>query len=261
MKIALCLYGHAGINTFASTRTENDISKESEQASTNPSHAAHYYINYLFKRYDVDTFIHSWSVNQSKRLHQLYSPKKALIEPQIEFSQSLEPYGIVGADMDKWDISASARFGYELLLPSRKTTENIMTEMSREAYRTQSRWYSTKQSVLLKAEHEKQNNFKYDFVLLTRLDCIFGAPIVFEDLNPSKIYASARIGRLDIDHALHDFWFIANSEVMDQFGALYDSITDYCIRPTFACREHIRAINQEENLKAYLEHGRHYRKA
>ena len=163
MKIALCLYGHAGINSVASIRTENDISKESEQASTHPKYAADYHINYLFERYDVDTFIHSWSVNESERLHRLYSPKKALIEPQIQFSESLEPYGIVGTDMDKWDISDSARIGYELLLPSRKTPERIMMEMSREAYRTQSRWYSTHQSTLLKASYEKEHNFKYDF--------------------------------------------------------------------------------------------------
>ena len=36
-----------------------------------------------------------------------------------------------------------------------------------------SRWYSAKMANELKRQHEEKNNFKYDFVMLTRLDLAY----------------------------------------------------------------------------------------
>ena len=261
MKIALCLYGHLGISSAASLRTTNDVAKESEGASTDPANAHHCFSHILFPHYDVDVFIHSWSAHQREKLLQLYKPKKSVFEPQIKFESSLAEYGMNDSDMNRWKISDSARFGYELLLPSRETVTNIMTEMERESFRTKSRWYSTKQSIVLKNEYEVSNNFEYDFTIVTRLDCLFRSPFNFEKLNPELLYATRRDGRPDVDFALHDFWFASNTENMNKFATLYDHIHDYCIRPTFACREHIKAHIGEEKLAYLFTHDNDYRKA
>ena len=260
MNVALCLYGHVGISSAASGRTENEITKEAQDASTNPVIAAHGFHNNLFSKYNTATFIHTWSKEHEQLLNDLYSPQKAIFEEQIDFSGRLSDYGIESSDMSEWKVSEDAKKGYDLLLPSRETVGAIQTEMEREIFRTRSRWYSTQKAIELKSNFENEHKRKFDFVIVSRLDCQFGIPLFLQDKHQDKLYASFRHGRPDIDIALFDFYFMGGSEIIDKFGTLYNNCEDYCIRPTIACREHVKKVIGDHNLKDYLVYGRDYRK-
>lgn len=251
IKIALCLYGHVGIKSCASTRRENDITEESSIAETDPTITFQNILNSLLSRYDTDVFIHSWTINQAELLKKLYNPRKGLFEKQIDFTTDISEYGIIDEEISKWKISDDAKIGYELLLPSRGSVSEIKKEMVRMAYRSKSRWYSTQKAIQLKAEYEKQLNFQYDFVLVSRLDILFRTPLDFNNLSPENFYASFRHGRPDYNLALFDFCFLSGTKIMDEFGKLYDHIQDYCIRPTFSCREHVKKYIGDEKIKDF----------
>ena len=244
MKIAICLYGNVGHNNCASARparTCEELIHESNIANKDilPTYRN---LKNIIDKYEAEVFVHSWSTNKEKEIIDHYKPRKHEILPQANFEVDLEEYGIKGGDISKWDISESTRFGYEGLLPSRQTVDNILKELALLAFRTKSRWWSTKRTLELKKQYEDEQGFRYDFVLLNRFDNKFLTPLPFEKLEKDKIYASKRTGRIDIDYTLFDYWFVGDSHIMDQFGALYDNIHSYSIRPTFACREHIEKV-------------------
>ena len=262
MNIALCLYGHVGIPSEASSRKSKDISNESSVATTNPVIAASGFHRALLTKYNTATFIHSWSADKQDLLNDLYAPQKCIFQEQIDFTKQLSDYGIDNPDMSKWDVSADAKTGYEYLLPSRGSVSEIQNEMQREIFRTRSRWYSTQKSIQLKELFEKETGRVFDFVVVSRLDCEFapGFQFDFSDKDRSKMYGSFRHGRPDKEIALFDFYFMGGSKVIDKFGSLYNYCEDYCIRPTIACREHIKKFIGDENLKDYLTYGKQYRK-
>ena len=121
--------------------------------------------------------------------------------------------------------------------------------MKIEAFRTSSRWYSTKKSIELKTQYENENNFKYDFVILCRFDSHwnFHYDPNLNVLNNEYIYAKTRSPRPDHKYTMSDLWFIGNSNNMNYFGTLYDNRYKYCIRPPFSSREHIQ--NNDIKLK------------
>jgi len=261
MRVSLCLFGNVGHKSSASTRKDNDVTAESKTASTDPSIGYQHYKKALFDHYDVDVFIHSWSEGYRHQLLKLYDPIAHEIMEQKMFDIDLNDYGINASDdIEEWEISDSAKFGYKALLPSRHTVQEIKREMGRLAFRIQSRWWSTKRVLELKKQHEEANRFKYDLVFEGRLDCKFYKKIELENINPKLFYATPRTGRIDFDYALHDFWFMSGTENMDKFASIYDHLTEYCIRPTVACREHINKVIGDENLSFMLTHERDYSK-
>ena len=48
-----------------------------------------------------------------------------------------------------------------------------------------SRWYSNKMVNNLRSQYEKENKFKYDFVMTSRFDLAFEKDLFFEDYEPS----------------------------------------------------------------------------
>ena len=86
------------------------------------------------------------------------------------------------------------------------------------------------------------------------MDCIIVEKISLENRDPKKFYATFRknsegVRREDYDHAVQDFFFISGTENMDKFSSLYDRAEDYCIRPTFASREHVEKVIGKDNLE------------
>ena len=261
MKIALCLYGHTGINKLASLRMDGDITEEANNATTGIDLPFQCLNQNLLSKFDTDVFIHTWSHEKQDKINNLYKPKKGIFEKQINFSVDLAEFGIKGNDHTKWNISEDAKKGYKILIDDRPSWDHFIKEMNREAYRVQSRWYSTKKVVELKSLYEKENNFKYDYVIVARFDCLFLRPFVFQNLPKNGFFASARQNRVDINEALFDFYFMSNSETMDKFATLYDHVKEYCIRPTFACREHVKKYIGDNNIFHYFTHDHDYRKA
>jgi hypothetical protein len=152
----------------------------------------------------VDVFMHSWSVDFENKLKELYSPVNQVFEDQIVFDFEYavgDPSG-PGGESNRW---VDGKF---------KGVENL------RFHSMFSRWYSAKIANDLKKEHEDKNNFKYDFVMLTRYDLAYLVDFNFNKFDPNKFYAIPPVS----NHGIQDLWFISNSETMDAFCHMYDWI-------------------------------------
>jgi|ETNmetMinimDraft_9_1059917.scaffolds.fasta_scaffold51039_1 hypothetical protein len=139
-----------------------------------------------------------------------------------------------------------------------------------------SRWYSNKKVVELKSEYEKENNFKYDFVMIYRFDCMFNKDVVFSEFDNKYFYNS----HVDECHKGHchcegmgmyaDLWFFGNTDDINLFGELYDSWDKYeieksvldknkMISPHKVIVHHFKEIGLSSKVKHYfVERYDHY---
>lgn len=82
--------------------------------------------------------------------------------------------------------------------------------------------YTRKASVNLALSYEIKNNFKYDFVLLTRFDLAWFKSFNFKELDTSKIYAAGP----EAFGKINDFFFLANSKNMETLVNVYDYLPE-----------------------------------
>ena len=145
---------------------------------------------YIFDVNDVDVFMHNWSIKYTDGLVDTYKPKKHLIEKQIDF-------GSVGAD-------ASGTTRKEFMI---------------------SRWYSAKESIRLKREYERENNIKYDLVVLARIDWAWIKEVDFSLYEDTSLFYSPSNDNFNISNPRLDDWiFFSNSKNMDNFSELYQKL-------------------------------------
>lgn len=233
MKVAICFYGLVGSKT----------DKNGQGVSLDPKVA--YKLNYenLIAGNDVDVFIHSWSHEHKKELIDLYEPKSHIIEKQRLFPRSSQI-------ANNRTIMEKIRIVYSMFKKPLNISEQIQNKR-KEAFRANSRWYSNKKVLELKAQYEKENNFKYDCVMVIRLDVGFYTPLKFSDYSMDHFYvsnwndyptASNDFAHNFKNHHLSkgflDFWFFSNSEYMDDFSKLYDNIEKYHVVPHRSAYEH-----------------------
>lgn len=263
MKLAICLFGNIGISKSASQRQKNvNLLKESDLANTDPEICYQGLETHFMENYETDIFIHTWSKKHENTLKELYNPIDSKFENQIDFTTSLEKYGINESNkIEDWDVSDMAKESYKLLLPSRGSVENIKKELIKLAFRTHSRWYSTYESVNLMSSYAKLNSINYDYVLLTRFDCLFKKSINLETLQNENFYCSLRKNRNDFGMALYDFFFLSNPKLIEEFSNLYENIYNYSIRPTFASMEHALTFLNKSKIKHILAYLDDYDKA
>jgi hypothetical protein len=250
MKVALCFNGLVG----------GKIGKNGKGENFDPKTAYKYYKKHILDvNDDVDIFIHSWSVDEKDRLLELYKPKKWIIEKQKDFPQS--------AIRPKEIKSRKKIIKYYFFRLFDKSKFNLITnELNNSAFRVYSRWYSSKKSLELKRKFEEENNFKYDVVMLTRLDVAFFTDIIFSNYNMNFIYFSNVINVPKVGESLddvkkrketfgdliYDFWFFSNSDYMDKFSLLYDHIEDYTISPHRSPKHHVEKFIGKEKIKYVL---------
>jgi hypothetical protein len=179
------------------------------------------YREHIIDKNDTDVFVHSWSTVLENEIINTYKPKKHLIEPQIIF--------------------------------------DIPTYVGGDDNRTQShysRWCSAKKVIDLKNEYEKENNFKYDCVMLARFDLAWQSDLIFDEYDhkyfwtgmwPKKILDGRTLHDLEYwqlrethssfgtvwhgyphtDDGLLGTWFFSNSENMNNFSRLFDNLNEY----------------------------------
>jgi hypothetical protein len=141
---------------------------------------------YDFQEYDV--FIHTWEGPLNKDCD-LYKPKKIIIEPQKN------------------------------VIPS------TFINPSYEHFVHFSMFYSMKESLRLKQEYEKENNFKYDLVIRTRFDIGLETVICPELYDLKKGVYSPNVC---MNPSVISDWFnFSDSETIDLYSELYDNMTDY----------------------------------
>lgn len=166
---------------------------------------------------DVDIFFHCWEQGEEskKLLQDLYTPTKIVYETQKDFKEE-----IAMTDAEWFDE------GYK-----RSETEY----KNNSVFQSFSFAYSRKQSVLLKSEYEKQNDFKYDVVIIARTDLgtrgkdhynqYYATDIDFDPMKDmSKIYLSYWD---QTNWGYTDHWFYSNSENIDLVATFYDKLVDY----------------------------------
>jgi hypothetical protein len=246
MRIAICFYGLVGSKTNKNGKDEN----------LDPKIAYNLYNKHLFnKNNNVDIFIHSWSADFKEQLVNLYKPISYIIEPQIQFPQSKGHPSLHGNFRNKMKMAIYKLFDKDKYI-------SIEDERTKSAFRAYSRWYSTKKTISLKQEYESRQKFKYDCVMLTRLDVGFFTDIIFKNFNMNFFYAShwndyPNYANSYIANRVNhyagkgflDFWFFSSSENMDQFSALYDNITKYSISPHRSSRQHVDTFLNDQDIR------------
>ena len=141
---------------------------------------------------DVDFFVHSWDVDHQHQIQRLFNPKEFLFEKQLKFS----------------------------------VPEHIKGDARRNQAHY-SRWYSTMASVDLKSKYEAANNFRYDWVMVSRFDIAWKVPIIFGKHDNAAFYCGGWYNQSDV--SVKDFWFFSNSDNMNKFSRLYNHIGDYML--------------------------------
>ena len=166
---------------------------------------------------DVDVFFHCWEQGDNVRnmIQHMYDPIRIEYEDQKEFIEEMK-------SMDQsWFDDGFNR-------------SDTMYK-SNSIFQTFSFLYSRKRALEIKAEYEKENNFKYDAVILARTDIgtrgkehpqtYYVTNINFNPaLDMDKLYA-AYWNQMNWGYA--DHWFYSNSENMDLVGSAYDKISTY----------------------------------
>lgn len=246
MKVALCFYGLVG------SRSD----KNGEGISLDPSLA--YKLNYqnIIKNNDVDVFIHSWSKDHENQLVSLYNPISHCIEEQRDFPESSKI-------ANNRDISEIA---YHIISCVKRpgTIKSKIESNQKEAFRAFSRWYSNKKVLELKSEYEKANNFRYDSVMVLRLDVGFYTPIDFDEYDMENFHASHwndypvksnnftwNKKNHNTDKGFLDFWFFSNSRNMDNFGKLFSKIEDYHVCPHRSAYQHVKTFTNKIEYTKY----------
>ena len=142
----------------------------------------HYKKHILDINKNVDIFMHSWSINDKENLIKLYNPVNNLFEKQEYFNRN----------------------------------ENYI-ERNKEIFCVESRVNSILRCLKLVKEKEINDNFNYDYVMITRFDIALLTDIIFEKLPLNKFIISNwndRGNTNNILRGIYDMWFIANSNIL-----------------------------------------------
>ena len=159
MKIALCLRGLATGTSKSNSKVMGFLGWQS-------------IVKNVCQGHDFDVFCHSWSTSVSDKIIETYKPKKYKFEDQIIFSDTYEK------GMEK--------------KPDAKIKKNVWAEQL-----IRSQMYSLSESIKLKSDYEKENNFLYDAVIILRYDIHFWEKVDYNYLleHDKKITYSRHPGR------------------------------------------------------------------
>ena len=160
-----------------------------------------------------------------------------------------------------WSVDARENL-IEMYDPRRSLFEKpiMFDSSSTKLHSTRSRWYSSKKSIELKRQHELENNFVYEWVMVSRFDVVFFTDLKFDYFMRDKFYVSNWLNPAR-DTGLLDFWFFSSSMNMDKFSTLYDHVDEYLSEDQFVsnhvlAKRHLSEIDLIDTLSYY---GNEYR--
>jgi len=176
---------------------------------------------------DVDVFIHSWSVEYKDALTALYAPTSAVFEKQIDFGSQRTP----------------------------------------RQFAAFSKAYSSKQVIELKHRYEREQEFEYDWVFLTRLDVSIDKKVDYDAIDNGYFYVNGprrpHGGRCrcwfcddkNPNHCVDDVVFFSNSRHMDVLAALFDSLEALAVTSRWSNHIILRKYLQQTGV---WEHVNYY---
>lgn len=185
---------------------------------------------------NIDIFIHSWTTEKESEVLNLYNPVLYKFETQKIFDVE---YTVFGRKFKGYNLTSGE-------------PDKFMEQMGIRFHSMYSKWYSAKQSIKLKQEHEKKYNFKYDMTMLLRFDLGYNKKFIFSEFDAGKIYVTA-CPAVEADKGLSDLYVLSTSEICDRiFGD--DGIFDYIQTNTdfpndlFHNHYHLKKIIDTKNL-------------
>lgn len=237
LRIALCLTGLIG-----GLRGRNGVGK-----AIDPINGHHWYNKNLLQKNNVDIFFHTWS-NSKNDLVSIYKPKKYLIERQDNFSE-------INSQFYGFDSYESFYKKENKLNESYVCSDKEITNFKNLIFRSHSKWTSTYKVIKLKIEYEQENDFKYDFVIISRFDIALKKRINFSNLEKQILYLSERNeNQKGRDRAFNDLIFMGGSSVVELFSELIKNIQNYSVDPIYACYDHIKS--KEIKWASYFRYGK-----
>jgi hypothetical protein len=250
MRVAICFYGLIGSKSAKGGAASEPL---------DPSIAFELYKEHVFdKNENVDIFIHSWSVEHEESLLKLYKPKKFTFQDQIEFPESSNKTYMKRSFLSKINFFVGS------ILKTKKYKE-MKNHNEKACFRSYSRWYSSQRVLELKKLYEEEHDFKYDVVMVTRLDVGFFKDLIFSDFDMNYFYASHRNtppwreinGRPGPDYnnnykdkEFSDFWFFSRSQTMDTFSKVFDELNNHDeVSPHISSKTHVDRFIGSDKIK------------
>jgi hypothetical protein len=192
MKIALCLHG-----LFNSTQDEN----------SDGFNGYIYIKNNILNKFDTDVFIHSWEPDKKKLLEILYQPKKAIFEPQKDFSEMIKERGL------------------DTLEGCPRSPQSVLSHL-----------YSVTE--VMKLPHQ-QTGVKYDIIIKARFDLGrinrntsgpgLGNPFAVQCINFQTDIENGKLYNANWNHfnmGPADMWFYGSPDVMVEFTTLFNFLDE-----------------------------------
>ena len=212
MKIAICLSGYIGwtkSNYDHSGKTnKNTMADMSNKQEADPKVSFNSIKNKIVDvnkkaGNEVDFFIHTWSFEKEDELKDLYKPKVIKAEPQDKFDQGeLDDFGSDYKPGMKWN----------------------------NKFRCYSKFNSMYKSLKPVREYETKHNFKYDYVLSTRLDMVYRSDLLFTEDKFEKdiIWIGDNPHVSNTGHGrMNDMIFFSGSDIMYGFVEEYKNINQF----------------------------------
>ena len=165
MKVGICFFGHVG---QASTWKDGIREKEYDVSGINQIEVDLLNpLREILTDFDTSFFVHSWSYDVGQQLASILQPQKLEVEkPRNFFSiRQLKNHFLRSAGWKN-----PALFTYNLFSSYPKSKKLYWLKRMNAGM---SRWYSTRRSLELLEEYEKENDFKFDHIISIRLDFIF----------------------------------------------------------------------------------------
>ena len=194
MKVALCLHG-----MFDSPM----------DTTSNGIDGREYIQKHIIDKGDVDVFIHSWDLEKQGLIEAIYQPKKAIFEPQKDFSELIKERGL-----DKLEGCP-------------RSPQSVLSHL-----------YSVSEVMKLPF----QTNERYDVVVKARFDLGrinrntsgpgLGNPYPVQCINFNPNVEADKLYNANWNH-FHmgpaDMWFYGSETVMNNFKNLYQSLEEQMV--------------------------------
>jgi hypothetical protein len=226
MRVAFCFFGGLGFYNDKNKSVYNPSKKSNDIIFLNSYNS----FNNFFKKIEhKDIFIHSWSVNDKKKILNYYQPKKYIIQDQINFQINLNKI--------KYERNI-----FNFIKNLEKNSEQDPIELIKNhIFRYKSRWYSQKKSLELMEKYSKKMNISYDWVVQLRFDLVFKKFYDLNSLNANYIYLLKK--NKNADSALSDFIIISSQKKSKDFKDLYDNFNENPIEATEALKYFLNKKN------------------
>ena len=212
MKIAICLSGYTGWldgSYYAGKSIETKKSDMTNFTKNNPTWSFNSLKNKIVdvnvsRGNEIDFFIHTWNIGSFTELMNLYDPKLIRAEPQDPFDKG---------ELDNFGVDYNPEMGWN------------------NKFRCYSKFNAAQRGLKLVRKYEDAHRFKYDYVLVTRLDLIMHTNLIFSDFDPDILWVGDWSPGLRKKNRMrkrfNDIIYFSNSDIMHGFVTEYKNIDKF----------------------------------